>query len=103
MPVVLIGAWIGTQYVHAHVFSIVVPGLIGVVCAAAAMSAAGRGGIAMSIGEAAAGALLAVALSDSFDFGTGLFSPLGQAGPPYLAALVGVAVWPLLFAGGRGR
>lgn len=94
-PLTLLGGWISTQYVHAHVFSLLVPGFVGLACAAAAEALAGS--IALAAPIAGLGALLAVGLGDRLVVGgVDPVHPLGQAGPPYLAGLVGVALWPLL-------
>jgi hypothetical protein len=108
--VTLVGAWIATQYVHTHVFALVVPALVGVGCAAAATAAAGRGGMAVPLAVAVPAALVAVGLADRFVAGGGIsaVSPAAQAGPPYLAAVAGAVGWTVLSRpsggpGGRGR
>jgi hypothetical protein len=99
-PVILAGGWIATQYWHDRFFSWVVPALVGVACAAAAQAAGGIAGVAVAIPAA----VLAVAFSYALvPGGAGLVTPLGQALPPYLAAVGGAAAWPLLVAGPRGR
>lgn len=94
-PLVLLGGWISTQYWHDRFFSLIVPGLVGLGCAAVATAAGGRGvGTIVAIPAG----LLAVALSYALvPGGAGLLAPPGQELPPYVAALVGVAAWPVLF------
>lgn len=99
-PVILVGGWIATQYWHDRFFSWAVPALVGLACAAAAVTASGavREGVLCAVPAA----VLAVAFSYSLvPGGAGLVTPPGQTLPPYLAAAAGALAWPALFGGAR--
>lgn len=97
-----VGAWVAAQYVDTQYFGVIVPGLVGLACAWASTAAAGGGpaGVAKRplLGLAAVMAVLATGLSDRLvPGGQNLFSPPGHRLPPYLAAVVGALLWPVLF------
>jgi len=98
------GAWVAAQYVDTRWFGIVAPALIGLGCAWAASAAASGLPRRPMLGIAAAAALLATGLSDRLvPGGQNLFLPPGHRLPPYVAALVGVVAWRLLFGPVRPR
>ena len=105
LAVAVVGGWVATQYVRSRGFSLIAPGLVGVASAWATAAAVGTapGTRRIVLSVAAAGALFSAALA--FRLTVGGQSPLHPAGrvvPPYIAALVGVLVWPVLF-GPTGR
>jgi hypothetical protein len=110
----LAGGVVASEYVGAHIFSVVTPALLGVACGTAATAAARRRG---GSGGGRSRAVRAVAVlyallgtAWSFRFVTGgssPFSPAGQVLPPYLAAALGAWLWTMpprrrQGAGGRG-
>lgn len=107
VAVALVGGWVATEYVGVHVMSLVAPALVGLAASAATSVAVrraeGRAGLAIALLVAAAAAVLGTALGFRLTIGgSSPLHPVGQVGPPYLAALGGVAAWPLLF-GAPGR
>jgi hypothetical protein len=97
--VALVGGWIGTQYVRNEFFSWFAPALVGIAVAWAATAAGGAAPRRASSLVAALGSILSAALAFRV-YAAGGLSPLHPAGrvvPPYVAAVVGVVVWPLLF------
>jgi hypothetical protein len=102
--IALLGGWIGTQYVRNKGFSWIAPGLVGLAAAWAAGAAGGAAPRRVTSLVAAGAAVLSAALAFRVYVAGGL-SPLHPAGrvlPPYVAAVVGVLAWPLLF-GPTGR
>jgi uncharacterized membrane protein YeaQ/YmgE (transglycosylase-associated protein family) len=94
-----VGGWIAAQYVDTQYFALVAPGLAGLVGAwsvgAAARPLPQR---AVLVVGAVAG-VVATALSYRLvPGGQNLFLPPGHRLPPYVAAVVGAWLWPLLFA-----
>jgi hypothetical protein len=104
LAVAFVGGWIAAQYVDTQYFATVAPGLVGL-AAAWAGSAAGPGLPARrSLGVAVVAGLLGTALSDRLvPGGQNLFLPPGHRLPPYVAAVIGVAAWRLLFGPPRSR
>jgi hypothetical protein len=97
-----LAGWISTQYVGTPVFGLAVPAIAGLGCAAAAAAAGARGAVALA--EAATAALLATALGDTLVPGGGsVLHPVGSVGPPYLAALAGVAAYAVVVRSPRRR
>jgi hypothetical protein len=101
--VALIGGWIATQYVEDHIFSLVVPALVGVAVAWAANLALGRhrgAARAASTAMAIIAALLGTGLGFRLVPGDAqsVFHPLDVVGAPYLCAVLGAAAWQLLTA-----
>jgi hypothetical protein len=100
LPVAVVGGWISTQYFLVHVFSWLVPGLLGLATSAAA-SLATRG---HRVGwQAVTGAALAAVLGTALGFRLqpggvqSVLHPFAVVGAPYLAAVLGAALWPVLF------
>jgi hypothetical protein len=103
-----LGAWVAAQYVDTQYFGVIVPALVGLGCAWAATAAAGKASAArpprVLLVIAAVMAVLATALSDRLvPGGQNLFVPAGHRLPPYLAAVVGVLAWPVLFGPPKNR
>lgn len=104
--VAYVGGWIATQYVRVHVMSLVAPAVVGLAASWAVFRAGARlRPSALAWGIAAVAALLGTALG--FVLTPGGQNPLRDwavIGGPYLAALVGVALGPLVFGvGPRSR
>lgn len=98
LAVAYVGAWVAAQYVDTQWFGLIAPGLVGLACAWAASSAAGRPRPGVVLGVAAVTGILATALSDRLvPGGQNLFLPVSHRLPPYLAAVVGALAWPVLF------
>ena len=102
LPVALIGGWIATQYVYDHIFSLVVPGLVGLTTgwvASAAVPRRQRAARWMALPIAAVAAVLGTALGFHLLPGgrQSVLSPFSVVGAPYLCAVVGTALWPALF------
>lgn len=96
------GGWIATQYVRVHLMSLAAPAVVGLAAAFAVPRAARRWHPAAAWAVAAAAAVLGTALG--FALTPGGQNPLRHwdvVGGPYLAAVVGVALGPLVF--GRPR
>jgi hypothetical protein len=102
IAVALLGGWVTTQYVGVHLMSLLAPLLVGMAASWATSAAAGRPGPPLRhlvVGEAVTVAVLGVALGFALTpGGKSPLHPAGQVVPPYLAAALGVLVWPLLFA-----
>jgi len=99
LAVSYVGGWIATQYVRVHLMSLVAPAVVGL-AASWAVSRAGRQlrPPAVTWTTAALAALLGTALG--FVLTPGGQNPVRDwnlVGGPYLAALVGVALGPLVF------
>lgn len=98
VPAAVVGGWIYSQYVEVHIFSWLVPALIGVAGASGAMvrRKAGPPSRPMIVGVMAG--LLGTA------FGFRLFPhgphdplhPWHEVGLPYAAAFVAAVVWPFV-------
>lgn len=103
----IVGGWVSTQYVDTHYFSIVVPGLVGLAAAGLASVAAGGSGSQRwpaVLAVAAAAGVLGTALGFRLvPGGQSPVGPVGEVAPPYLAAVVGAVLWPVLFAPPRSR
>lgn len=100
MLVAVLGGFVATQYVDAHVLSLVGPGLVGLAAAWAASAAGGPGWLTSGI--AAAGAVLGTALGFRLvPGGQSVVHPLAEVGPPYLCAILGVLGWPAIFGSPR--
>jgi hypothetical protein len=96
---VVFGAAFASEYVDVHLISLVAPALVGLGCGAAA-SLANRGQadrliVVMSLLPALLGTALGFRLQPGG--GQSVVSPAWEVGPPYLAAVLGTAAWPLLF------
>jgi hypothetical protein len=99
LAVAYVGGWIATQYVRVHLMSLAAPAVIGLAAAFAVPRAARllRPSYPAWV-VAAAAALLGTALG--FALTPGGQNPLqhwGVVGGPYLAALAGVVLGPLVF------
>lgn len=106
LAVSYVGGWIATQYVRVHLMSLVAPAVVGLAASWAVFRAGDRlWPRALTWGAAAAAALLGTALG--FVLTPGGQNPVQDralVGGPYLAALVGVALGPLVLgAGARAR
>jgi hypothetical protein len=103
----LAGGWIVVEYVNVRYMSLIAPGVLGLGVSWAASAAAGtrdrRGGWVV-LGVASAAAVLGTALGFRL-FGRPVtpVHPLRQVWLPYVAAVVGIAGWPLLFGGPGSR
>jgi hypothetical protein len=98
------GAWVAAQYVDTHYFGVVAPLLVGLACTWAAAAAATSAPRRTLLAVAVAAAVLATGLSDRLvPGGQNLFLPPGHRLPPYVAAVLGVVVWPVLFGPARPR
>ncbi|MBV9291330.1 MAG: hypothetical protein JO222_02685 [Frankiales bacterium] len=94
-------AWVGAEYVNVHFMSLAWPVVGGLAASWAASTAAGRRSRReqlLVLLAAVAAALLGTALAFRL-FGAPVtpVHPLRQVWLPYLTALVGVAIWPVLF------
>ncbi|HET6816940.1 MAG TPA: hypothetical protein VFH66_06910 [Mycobacteriales bacterium] len=99
LVVAYVGGWIGTQYVRNQGFSLIAPALVGIATAWAVAAATGPQRRRVTSGIAAVASVLSAALAFRV-YAAGGLSPLHPAGrvlPPYVAAVAGVLVWPLLF------
>jgi hypothetical protein len=98
VPVAVVGGWIYSQYVEVHVFSWLVPALIGI---AGASFGAWRRRAPYLRQPAVVGAVTAL-LGTAFGFRLfphGPHDPLHpwhEVGFPYLCAVVAAALWPLV-------
>jgi hypothetical protein len=105
LAVVYLGGWMATQYVRVHLMALAAPAVVGLAAAFVVPRAARR--IRPSVVAwviAAVAALLGTALG--FALTPGGQNPLRQwslVGGPYLAALVGVALGPLVFGRPQDR
>lgn len=99
----LIGGALGLEYVGAHVFSIVWPGLVGMVCGAAGVLFLRRVGLGL-VGRLIGAGYGALSALYAFHFAA---TPLGVPGrwvPPMLAAAAAAILLPgLLTSGGAPR
>ena len=103
--VALVGGWIGTQYVRNKGFSWIAPALVGIAVAWAASAAGGPAPRRLTATLASVAAVLSAAMAFRV-YAAGGLSPLHPAGrvlPPYVAAVVGVLAWPLLFGPPKKR
>jgi hypothetical protein len=98
LAVAYVGGWIATQYVRVHLMSLAAPAVVGLAAAFVVPRAARRIQAPLAWLVAGLAALLGTALG--FALTPGGQNPLKQwavVGGPYLAALVGVALGPLVF------
>lgn len=98
LPVSLAGGAITSEYVGARVLDIVTPLLVGVVCGAVALAAAGR--VRRHVRWVRAVGVLFAVLAVALGFrlvvgGDSPFTPAGQVLPPYVAAAAGAWLWTL--------
>jgi hypothetical protein len=101
--VALPGGWIADQYVNVHLMSLGWPAVLGVgASAAAAAASGGAGDRRLVLVIAGIAAVVGTALGFRlFDTPVTPIHPWRQVWLPYVAALVGVVAWPLLFAAPR--
>jgi MFS family permease len=105
VPIAAIGGWIYSQYVEVHIFSWLVPGLIGVAGSSASSALSQRRSTPtrrrvsrIPILMGAVAALLGTALGFRL-FPHGPHNPLHpwhEVGLPYIAAAVAALAWPLV-------
>jgi hypothetical protein len=96
----IVGGVIATQYVDVHIFSLVAPFLVGLAVAWSATAARGRGPAVDPPIMAIAAVLAVLGAGLAFRLVTGGQDPLGsfgEVGPPYLCAVAGTLMWPVLF------
>ncbi|HVV77599.1 MAG TPA: hypothetical protein VHC43_16385 [Mycobacteriales bacterium] len=99
IPVAVVGGWIYSQYVEVHIFSWLVPALIGVAGSSTCAYAWQRGG-GLSRPAVAISAVAAV-LGTAFGFRLfphGPHNPLHPANEvtfPYVCAALGAVLWPI--------
>jgi hypothetical protein len=91
VPVGVVGALVGSQYVETRLYSIVVPGFVGLACAATACAVAHErsarvAGLAVAAALAATGASFVLTRVSPV-------TPPGRALPPYAAAAVVAWLW----------
>jgi hypothetical protein len=91
LPVAAVGAVIGSQYVETRLYSVVVPGFVGLACAAT-VCAVTRGRTVREAVLAATAALGATAASFVLT-GVSPVGPLGRAVPPYAVAAAVALLW----------
>lgn len=102
LAVAFVGGWIAAEYVDTHYFATVAPGLVGLACAWAAAAATSGLPLRIPLTVSCVAALLATGLSFRLvPGGQNLFLPPGHRLPPYVAAVVGVAAWRVLFGPSR--
>lgn len=106
VPVAAVGGWIATQYVYDHIFSLVVPGLIGFGCGLAAGGANRRRdrlALVVILLVAAAGGVAGTALGFHLVPGgrQSVLRPLDVVAAPYLCAVLGAVGWLVLFGTAR--
>ena len=102
LAVAFVGGWIAAEYVDTHYFATVAPGLVGLACAWAAAAATSGLPLRIPLTVSCGAALLATGLSFRLvPGGQNLFLPPGHRLPPYVAAVVGVAAWRVLFGPSR--
>jgi hypothetical protein len=93
----VVGGVITTQYVDVHVFSLLVPGLLGLAAGWLTAAAARTGLVASAV--AVVSAVLGTALGVRLQTGGGsLLHPVGDVGPPYLCSIAGALAWRLVGA-----
>lgn len=102
LVVALLGGFVATQYVDTRYFSVVAPGLVGLATSWAVSAATGRSSSGRRTWAFVAIACVAAVFGTALGFrlvpgGQSLVSPIGEVGPPYLAAVVGALAWPALF------
>ena len=102
----LLGGWIATQYVYEHVFSVLVPGLLGLAVGAAVSAAIRRPPaqlVTLRLVTGATGAVLGTALGFRLVVGgrQSVLHPGSVVAAPYLCAILGSLIWPVLAAPGR--
>lgn len=98
--VALIGGAITTQYVDDHLFSLIVPGLIGAAASWAGSAAIGRHSRNLPIVAVVASLAGLVGTALGFRLVPGGQSPLHpdwEVGPPYLCTVIGAVVWTLIW------
>jgi hypothetical protein len=107
VPAVFIGAWIATEYVEDHLFSLIAPALIGLAASWAAGFAATRGGrpAPLSVVVGAVAAVLGTALGFHLVPGgwQSVLRPLNVVGAPYVCAVLGALAFPILFGAPKKR
>lgn len=108
VPVAAVGGWIATQYVNDHIFSLVVPGLVGFACALAAAAVNSRGdlpAVVLLMAVAAVAGVLGTALGFHLVPGgrQSVFRPANVVVAPYLCAIAGVLAWRVLFGSASRR
>jgi hypothetical protein len=108
-PVAIAGGWIATQYVGDHVFSVVVPGLVGLAAGWAGQAAtpvvASLRWRLMVAAICVAGGVLGTALGFRLVPGDrqSVLHPLGVVAAPYGCAVVAAVAWSLAVAPTTGR
>jgi hypothetical protein len=107
-PIVLAGGWIATQYVYDHIFALVVPGLVGFCAALVAKAAAqrrDRAGISIVMVVGSAAGVLGTALGFRLIQGgtQSVLHPWSVVGAPYLCAVLGAVLAPIIFADPKPR
>jgi len=106
IPVVVVGGWIATQYVYDHIFSLVVPGVVGFAACLVASAAAGRHDRSASIAVITVAAFAGI-LGTAFGFHLlaggrqSVLRPWNVVGAPYLCAIAGAIAYRLLFPAPR--
>lgn len=91
VPVVVVGALVGSQYVETRWYSLVVPGLVGLAGAAVACAVAGGRSLPVA-GLAVVAALVATGASFVLTHVSPV-APLGRSVPPYAVAAVVAWLW----------
>jgi hypothetical protein len=105
LAVALVGGWIGTQYVRNRGFSLIAPAIVGIAIAWAVAAVAGHRHRRIASLVASVASVISAALAFRV-YAAGGLSPLHPAGrvlPPYVAAVAGVLLWPLLFGPPKRR
>jgi hypothetical protein len=93
--VTVVGGVIATQYVGVHVFSWLVPGLLGIAAGWVTAAAARTGSVASAV--AVVSGVLATALGLRLQpGGASLLHPVSDVVPPYLTAIAGALGWRLV-------
>jgi hypothetical protein len=95
--IAVVGGVITTQYVGVHVFSLLVPGLLGLAAGWVTAAAARTGSVAAAIAVVTAvlGTALGLRLQPG---GASLVHPVADVLPPYLCAIGGALVGQLIAA-----
>jgi hypothetical protein len=95
VAVAVVGGVIATQYVGVHVFSWLVPGLLGLAAGWVTAAAARTGSVAAAVAVVSAvlGTALGLRLQPG---GASLVHPVSDVVPPYLTAIVGALGWRLV-------
>jgi hypothetical protein len=83
---------ITTQYVGVHIFSLLVPGLLGLAAGwlTAAAARTGSAASAVAVVSAVLGTALGLRLQPG---GASVVHPIADVGPPYLCAIMGALAW----------